>query len=245
MKNWKSGILAVTALLALPSLQSCLNDNDYDYDYSLMMPSAIVTVKPVVSEDRDYFYMQLNDEEKLWPVNNGNLPYDEKEVRAFVNYTETDMPDDVDKEVYSKAVKVNWMDSILTKKPVICGSPEETGNNAAAEYGSDPVALYIDWMTNVEDGYLTIHFYTRGGNTGIKHELNLLTGLNPDDPYEVYFKHNAHGDNSYSYADGIVAFRLEDLPDTQGETVDLTLKFDSLDGGTKTVKFEYRSREDW
>lgn len=245
MKNWKQGILALTAAAALPSLQSCLKDNGYDYDYSLLSPSAVVTVKQVTDDDKKYFYFQLNDEEKLWPTDNGTVPFGGKEVRAFVNYSETDMPEDADKDVFSKAVKVNWMDSILTKKPVVCSLAEEDGEDMAEKYGKDPVALYVDWITNVEDGYLTIHFYTRGGNTGIRHELNLLTGLNPDDPYEVYFKHNAHGDYSAANAQGFVAFRLEDLPDTEGETVDLTLKFDSFNGGTQTMKFKYRSREDW
>ena len=99
-------------------------------------------------------------------------------------------------------------------------------------------------MTNVEDGYLTLHFITRWGNSGIKHELNLVTGLNEEDPYEVRFAHNAHGDGTYYEGDGIVAFSLKDLPDTKGETVKLTLKFESF-SGEKTVKFDYCTRADW
>ena len=41
----------------------------------------------------------------------------------------------------------------------------------------------------------------------------------------------------------MVAFRLDGLPDTQGETVKLTLRFDSF-SGEKTVKFDYRTRVD-
>lgn len=237
----RSIVLALAAISAIPALQSCMSSND-DFDYSQLTPSAIVTVKPVVTEDEEYFYLQLNDKEKLWPVENSRIPYDkDREIRAFVNYTDTEMPEDADKETYSRAVKINWMDTILTKKPVVL-NPELS--SAAASYGSDPVNIFADWMTNVEDGFLTLHFYTYWGNTDIKHELNLLTGLNADDPYEVYFKHNAHGDYDYYEGDGIVAFSLKDLPDTKGETKKLTLKFDSF-SGVRTAEFDYCTREDW
>lgn len=245
MKKYaKKTLLAAAALVTLTSLQSCLN-NDDNYDYSLVMPNAIVTVKPVTDGEKEYFYLQLNEQEKLWPDGNSSHPYGEKEVRAFVNYTETDMPDDVDGEVYSQAVKINWMDCILTKTPVVCQAAEDGNISTSDKYGTDPVSLFNDWMTNVEDGYLTLHFFTLFGNTGISHELNLLLGLNPDDPYEVYFKHNAHGDNPSKQGEGFVAFCLKDLPDTGGETVDLTLKFDTFSGQTETVKFKYRTRDDW
>ena len=214
-----------------------------DYDYSVLLPTAIVTVKPVVEEDSEYYYFQLTDNEKLWPTANTRLPYGEKEVRAFVNYTETELPDDVDGTVYSKAVDVNWIDTILTKKPVVMDIAAEEDPDIS-EYGNNPVEIFNDWMTNVEDGYLTLHFYTLWGNSGIKHELNLLTGLNPDDPYEVRFTHNAHGDADYMEGDGIVAFSLKDLPDTNGETVKLTLVFDSF-SGEKKAEFDYCTREDW
>lgn len=239
----KKTFLAMTAIAASVSLQSCLDSND-DYDYSLLSPSAIVTVKPVTDGEKEYFYLQLNDREKLWPLDNSRLPYGEKEVRAFVNYTETDMPENVEGEGYSNAVKINWMDSILTKRPVAWDAVEGETANISAKFGKDPVELYKDVMTNVEDGYLTVHFYTKWGKSDISHELNLVTGTNPEDPYEVWFKHNAHGDNSYYEGDGIVAFSLRDLPDTEGETVKLTVRFDSF-SGEKSAQFDYKTREDW
>ena len=243
MKTFRTGILAMATILAMPLMQSCLNSTDDDYDYSVLLPTAIVTVKPVVEEDSEYYYFQLTDNEKLWPTANTRLPYGEKEVRAFVNYTETELPDDVDGTVYSKAVDVNWIDTILTKKPVVMDIAAEEDPDIS-EYGNNPVEIFNDWMTNVEDGYLTLHFYTLWGNSGIKHELNLLTGLNPDDPYEVRFTHNARGDADYMEGDGIVAFSLKDLPDTNGETVKLTLVFDSF-SGEKKAEFDYCTREDW
>lgn len=239
MKHFTKNTLLAAAAVALTLFQSC-DSNDMDYDYSLMFPNAIVTVKPVTDGEKEYFYLQLNDEEKLWPEDNSYHPYKDKEVRAFVNFTETEMPAGV--EGYSKAVKVNWLDSILTKRTVLF--EEDENITVSQKYGNDPVEIYKDYWTNVEDGYLTLHFYTRWGNSGISHELNLVTGLNPEDPYEVRFTHNAHGDGTYYEGDGIVAFRLQDLPDTKGETVKLTLKYDSFDR-EKTFEFDYCTREDW
>ncbi len=234
-------IIAGAALLSVPMLQSCLNDDDNDYDYSYWYPDAIVTVKPVVDEGSEYFFFQLDDNTRLWPVDNSDLPYGEKEVRAFVKYTETDMPEGVDGDVYQKAVQISWMDSILTKKAVAAPQDmDDAGLDLA--YGNDPVEIFKDW-TVVEDGYITIHYYTNWGDTNIKHSLNLITGLNPDDPYEVCLKHDANGDYSSASGDAMVAFRLDGLPDTQGETVKLTLRFDSF-SGEKTVKFDYRTRVD-
>ena len=236
MKNSvRTAFKALAAAIAIISLNSCIEGNDYDY--SLLQPSAIVTVKPVTSGETDWHYFQLNDEEKLLPTDWQTLPFGSEEVRAFVNYEKTEFPEGSDPTGYSSAVKVNWIDKILTKNPVDMSASEE-------DYGTDPVEIYADWMTNVEDGYLTIHFFTNWSDSNIKHELTLLTNVNPDDPYEVRFAHNAHGDGDYYRGDGIVAFRLKDLPDTNGKTVKLTLKFDSF-SGEKTVKFDYRSREDW
>lgn len=218
----------------LPISQSCLKSDD-NYDYDLARPDAIVTVKPL---DDASFYMQLNDNTTLYPVGETELPFGNSEMRAFVNYDETDMPQGVEGS-YSQAVKINWIKSILTKDPVVT----EGDVNDETKYGSDPVEIMNDWMTNVEDGYITLHFFTCWGNSGIKHEVNLVTGTNPENPYEVVFRHNAFNDYCNVKSDGIVAFSLKNLPDTNGETVKLTLKWESF-SGTKSVEFDYCTRQE-
>ena len=87
--------------------QSCLDD-DNDNWYGKVIPNALVTVKNV---DDGSFFLQLDDSTTLLPINVASSPFGEKEVRALVNYDEVD-------EVsgrYSKAVHINWIDSILTK----------------------------------------------------------------------------------------------------------------------------------
>ena len=95
----------------------------------------------------------------------------------------------------------------------------------------------MHWTTVVEDGYLTLRFRTYFGNR-TKHVVTLVKGANP---YEVVLHHDAKGDVRGVVKDGLVAFRLSDLPDTHGKAVDLTLKWKSF-SGVKSVTFKYTSR---
>ena len=73
------------------------------------------------------------------------------------------------------------------------------------------------------------------------HRINLVASTDPEDPYKVTLYHDAAGDHLGSEGDAMVAFRLTGLPDTQGETVDLTLEWNSF-SGKKTAKFKYCTR---
>ena len=208
------------------SLQSCINDDDDDRSL-LYQPTAIVTVCP---ETDGSFIMQLDDDTRLIPSNVKTSPYGNKEVRALVNYIEDDTQDATENLRY---VRVNWIDSIRTKA-TIPSLPD--GNNTS--YGNDPVEIVRDWVTIVEDGYITLRFRTIWGNTAIPHHVNLLTGTNPDNPYELELRHDAKGDLAGVTRDALIAFSLDALPDTQGETVKLNLKWTSFTG-PKSVEFDY------
>lgn len=229
-------ILSIAAgITLLVSGQSCLNKDDYDM--SVLYPNAIVTVKPV--EGDPSFYMQLDDSTTLEADNLTTSPFGDKEVRALMNFTDTGKPG----SVYDKLVHVNFIQEVLTKSLV-----EDLGEGNDSKYGSDPVDLAYSWVNIAEDGYLTLQFLARWGNAGVAHEVNLLNVGTPEDPYVVEFRHNAHGDYGTTYASGIAAFRLDGLenglglPDTQGKTVDLTLKYKSY-SGEKSVKFKYCTRK--
>ncbi len=224
--------LAAGALLVgVASLQSCLDD-DNGYPYDLLIPKAVVTVKPTAA---DAFYMQLDDETTLKPVNVTASPFGEKEVRALVNYDVVDDP----ASPYDQAVYINWIDSLLTKP--MAPNLGEAENNA--KYGDDAVDILADWVTIVEDGYLTLRFGCYGNPASTTaHFVNLVSTNNPDDPYEVEFRHNAYDDIGGQLKVGLVAFRLADLPDTEGQTVKLTLKWKSY-GGDKSVTFDYCTRQ--
>lgn len=227
-----AGLLSV--ILVLFSSISCTNDDDFDG--TALLPSAIVTIK---NDESGRPFFQLNDSTVLAPVNMKTHPYGGKEVRAFVNYSDP-VPADGNGSLWGneyQKVRVNWIDSIRTKKPVM-----DLGSGNAAAYGeNDPVEIVNSWETNVEDGYITLRFRTTWG-VGKAHTVNLLLGSDPTDPYKVVFRHSANGDANHKTADGIVAFRLSDLPDTEGKTVTLTLEWNSF-SGLKTAKFKYRSRD--
>ena len=117
----------------------------------------------------------------------------------------------------------------------------DLGSQDDAVYGNDPVEIVKDWVTIVEDGYLTLRFRTVWGGDRTKiHYVNLLAGQNPNDPYEIEFRQNASGDVYGTMADAIVAFKLDKLPDTKGSTVKLKLKWKSFTGD-KTAEFDYCS----
>ena len=232
MKKQKLSMLFLGILSVGMTLQSCDDDDNYYYYYPINRPNAIVTVKPETAESK--FFLQLDDSTTLTPLNMNSSPYGSKEVRAFINFRYAEQQNN--KRNFN--VYVNWMDSILTKPTAENLGTEEN----VKKYGHDPVEIGTsDWVTIAEDGYLTLSFKTKWSSQR-PHYVNLVTGENPDNPYEVTFYHNADGDVNGYWGYGIVAFKLDKLPDTEGKTVDLTLKWKSYNGDRK-VTFKYCTRK--
>ena len=199
MKTLKLFLMATRVLFTSLTFQSCLDDDD-NYYYGYLTPNALVTVKPVSDNS---FFLQLDDSTTLLPANLTSSPYGDKEVRALVNFSVVNEPS----EGYTKAVHVNWIDSILTKQIA-----PDLGVDNDSVYGTDPVEMIKDWVTIAEDGYLTLRFRTLWG--------------------DVYG----------TEGDGLVAFKLDELPDTEGKTVKLKLKWKSF-SGDKSAEFDYCTRK--
>lgn len=230
MKKFRKLLILSIAALGLVSLQSC----DKDDDYSNLYANALVTVKPLNGGEE--FYLQLNENTMLKPVNITKSPYGNKKVRALINFE--DAPEQSTNSIY-KPVVLNWIDSIRTKEivPTLGGEIENL-----KEYGDDALDIVRDWVTIAEDGYLTLRFRTYWGYTNISHTLNLVYGQNPKNPYEITLYHNNNGDFHERIADGIIAFDLSKLPDTKGEWVDLTLKWKSLAyNSERSATFKYKT----
>ena len=168
--DFKKAWLAVALLLSALTFQSCNNDDDTDWDR--VLPNALVTVK----QNGDACYLQLDDNTTLL-AKNLNKPFGDKEVRALVNYSTTNEKSDL----YNQVVHVNWIDSILTKKPVPSLGSDEANSE---KYGNNWVDIVRDWVTVAEDGYFTLRFRALWGGQN-PHYINLVTGVNPENPYEV------------------------------------------------------------
>lgn len=221
--------IAVITMIGSLGLQSCLDDDDNSY-YYMNYPNALVTVKTDADET---FYLQLDDSTTLLPVNMDSSPFGDKEVRALTSCEEVNEPSGK----FSKAVRIYRIDSILTK-PIA----PDLGEDNNSVYGTDPVEIVNDWVTIAEDGYLTLRFRTTWGQGTQPHFINLLPGNNPENPYEVEFRHNAYGDTFGQEGDALVAFNLSSLPDTEGKTVKLKLKWMSF-SGEKSAEFDYCTRK--
>lgn len=208
-------------------LPSCTND---DGSAELLRPTALVTVCPNADGS---FIMQLDDETQLVPTNLKTSPFGTKEVRALVNYTETNVSP---QDTRVRNVEVNWLDSIRTKLPV-----ETLGEQDAAKYGNDPVEIIQDWVTVAEDGYLTLRIRTLWGTPHAAHVLNLVTGTNPKNPYELELRHDAKGDRNGRWGDALIAFNLNKLPGANAGNVKIKLKWMSFTG-EKSAEFEIKMR---
>jgi len=215
--------LIIGVLVSVLFLDSCL---DNDTDSSTLFPNALVTVKHATDNT---VFLQLDNKTTLFPINLKSSPFGTKEVRALVNYEEVKDPS----KEYSRAVRVNWIDSIRTKQM----APNLGAKNKEV-YGGDPVEIINDWVTIAEDGYLTLRFRTEWGYQRATHNVNLVSTGNPENPYEVEFLHNANGDSGERVGDGLVAFKLDQLPNTNGKPVKLRLKWKSYNG-EKSIEFDY------
>lgn len=229
-------VTAVTVMLA--AFSSCTDDNDTP---DLAQPTALVTVCPDTSGG---FVMHLDDSTRLIPTNMPTAPFDGKEVRAIVNYAEIPLyyndaasSPAADPDKSNISVKINWIDSIRTKLPV-----DILATDAELTFGNDPIEIINDWVTVAEDGYLTLRIRTQWGSPAAVHSIDLLTGTNPSDPYELELRHDAAGDTGGEWGDALIAFNLNGLHRPDGDNVRLKLRWRSFTGD-KSAEFKLRLRK--
>lgn len=228
MKNiFKLLMLMVAVVFTALTVVSC--DDDDDEWIGPCPPGsteAIVTCR--TNPTSGQFYMQLNDSVAIFPVNIKEAPFGGKEMRARIVFEYSDSAT----AHYGRSANVMILDSIRTKPMApVAADMDKT-------YGNDPVEIVKSWETVCEDGYLTLRFRTYFGFADVVHSFNLVrTGDNT-----VELRHNANGDVNGTVRDGIIAFRLDKMPDTKGEYKDLTLKWMSF-SGEKSVTFKYKTRE--
>lgn len=102
----------------------------------------------------------------------------------------------------------------------------------------DPVDILMDWITSLEDGFLTLH-YSIPASGSVKHDFSIYPGVETN-TYRLV--HEANGDSKGSLTDGIVCFDVSGLlPDTEGKTVKLYLDYIDLNKTKKRLTVEYQS----
>lgn len=236
--------VVICAVSALMVVSSCLPGADPVVQYF-----GTVTCK---NNDGDIYFKESDtvalraDNLTLNPIPN------ERERRMLISFISDRKPMTPGVPGYEKTyvISLTSMDTVYTKQPVVSFGSEEQDAEA---YGNDPLGLYVQEdvpvfpITSLEDGYLSIRFQFEGiPYSGIVHEINLVTGANPDDPYEVEIRHNAKGETVGESVDGYIAFPLKSLPDTGGEVKTLTLVWNSVVSGKKEkATYQYKSRTDW
>lgn len=185
---------------------------------------AILTVKKTPT---DSVYFQLNDSTTIYAANYQNN-YSRME-RVYCDITVTN----------KKVGRFNYTGTINWLEPLDEG--KVTSDSTVP--GSDGLDILNDWMTGVEDGYLTLHYSTWWGSNPVQHDFYLVTGVNPSDPYEVELRQNANGDKKAEEGDSLVCFDINSLPDTGGQYKTLTLKWTTSGGSASEKEFKFKTRK--
>ena len=211
-------------LVFLPGCSKAVFDHEMPMsDVDAAAYSAIVSVR--TAQDGTVFF-QVDDQTRLLPSGDP-APYKglERILCGLIVYADQ-IPE------YGHRADVLWYDAL----------DKGTVSSAPAAGGDDALEILSDWMTSCEDGYLTLHYETWWGDKAVPHAFTLVTGLNPDDPYEVTLRHDARGDGRKEKADSVVYFDLQSLPDTGDEVKTLTLKWKNSEGKLVGRTFPFRSR---
>lgn len=188
---------------------------------------GVVTVKTI----NDSCRLQLDESTILVPTNQVKNPYG-KEVRGYTMFADNGVIGHIGGTEY-RSVQLYTLDSILTKTV----SPDLGEEKNKEVYGDASVDVYDDWMTVVEDKYITLHFRAKWGDARKVHTFSLVK---TDDPYVFELRHNLNGDDiSFGYyASGLVAYDIKYLIDGSREKYDIKITHNS-DSGEKSFVFHY------
>lgn len=237
------------AALVLCGLQSCSVDGEPDSideinqkisvseDASNLI-QALVTAKTTPD---GHFYLQESEKRLLNPVNMPTSPFNGKEVRAIVYYTE--VVQTATNQAGMVDVYVKWIDEIHTTWASQLASEVTASDEKDWEetFTQLPIDIVNDWVNSLTDGYLTLHYHVEGDNLS---NLYLLTGRNAHDHYElILYGYPWHSiSNAKIPSDGLIAFKLDTLPPTGGEVKIVTLRWFSPTGW-KQAQFYYQTKE--
>ena len=185
---------------------------------------AILTIKKTPT---DTVYLQLDDSTTIYAVNYQSGYTRMEKVFCDITVSNTSVGR------FKYKGYINWLE------------PIDEGQVTADASVSGDLGLDIidDWMTGLEDGYLTIHYNTWWGANPVQHDMYVITGTNPADPYELVLRQDACGDTKDEEGDALICFDINSLPDTGDDYKELTLKWTSSGGTAAEKKFKFKTRE--
>ena len=207
-------------------------ETDYEPQYPLGdVGQSISVIATLHRTEAGEYYLQVDDKTRVYPANFKDLCHIEPDCPCRIVGEAFIMDRQVNDLGYYGLL--DWFD-FIEKGPVLseCGE------------GKDGVDVLADWMTSLEDGFLTLHFQTWWGYEPRRHELRLVTGTNPEDPYELLLVHNANRDPKSFQADALVCYDLQDvLPrPNDPENTTVTLKWTNDAGQIQSRRFPYAGR---
>ena len=199
---------------------------DYEYGYSNAGPDSNDLAIGTIRSREGIRYVRLNATTTGLIVNPSEVEEIPDGTRVFLQYrcvVISDLP-----AFFTDAVLVEW------------ATPLDMGevSRSTMDRRGDPISVVLDWMTNLEDGFITLHYaYPSKGKAS--HRFSLCPGEKEN---EYRLIHDANGDTEGDLTDGLVCFNVASmLPDTGGETVTLSLTYLELDKTSKTLTVDYRS----
>ena len=183
---------------------------------------VVVTVK----QDTDgTVYFQLNDDERLYPLNGYEFTRQERILASLTVFAE-EVP------LYGHTVLVNWAE------PLEQGTVYSEDINISGY--DDSIDVLPDWVTSVEDGYLTVHYSTWWGDPSGHHDIILVTGPGPD---ELTLLHSSQGDDKENYSDGIIYFDINKYIEPTDTYKPIKLHWTGTNGSESTRIFEFKTRK--
>jgi hypothetical protein len=206
--------LTLVAFGAIFFLSSCNKD-----EHTPVKPVRMITALVTYQDFESGVLMQLDDSTSLSPSNLEPGLYDNKTVRALVQYFK-ETSDIVGEE---NSVKVFAIDTIRTKP-----ASEDKGELNDSYYGRDKLEIVKDWVTIGEDGYLTLKVRTHRGDRSAIHSVYLVRKGEEDGKYNFELRHDADGDVYGRETDGLIAFDLNELAPSDRSPVTLHLTWDGF-----------------
>lgn len=204
-------LLCALVSAVIPSVQSCMDKDAIDanvMDSFSGKYNAVVTVRKDVSGTT---YLQLDDVTTLEPVDWVNPFKDETRALMAVSIIPGQS------SAFTHRAAVNLVEPIATFLPKVVSSPSKSFREE-----NSPVLVYDDWMTSLEDGYLTLHLAALCEDSSTESMFSLHQ--DKSDPASVYLMRERGGEGEKLWKDFIVSFKVRDfLPKPQGEGVGLNL----------------------